>query len=69
MKIYVGIDFGTSTTVVKYKSEGANSKSINSIKDADGKSDIIPSLIFRPSAPGANAVYGKAADDQKNNGV
>lgn len=45
MKLIVGIDFGTSTTVVRYKEEGTDV--IKPIKDADGVSDIIPSAIFR----------------------
>ena len=44
MKLIVGIDFGTSTTVVRYKEEGTDV--IKPIKDADGVSDIIPSAIL-----------------------
>lgn len=43
-KLIVGIDFGTSTTVVRYKREGTDN--IVPIKDKDGVSDIIPSAIF-----------------------
>ena len=58
MKLIVGIDFGTSTTVVRYKEEGTNN--IKAIKDADGRSDIIPSVIFRHTANGTTE-YGVSA--------
>lgn len=47
MKLIVGIDFGTSTTVVRYRME--DSDVIQSLKDANGTSDIIPTVIFRNS--------------------
>lgn len=47
MKLIVGIDFGTSTTVVRYRME--DSEIIQSLKDANGTSDIIPTVIFRNS--------------------
>lgn len=43
MALIVGIDFGTSTTVVRYRLE--NSDEIQAVKD--GTSDIIPTAIFR----------------------
>ena len=45
MKLIVGIDFGTSTTVVRYRLE--NSDVIQTVTDADGMSAIIPTVIFR----------------------
>lgn len=66
MKLIIGIDFGTSTTVVRYKMLG--SESIESIKDADGKSDLIPSVIFKPAASGAPTLYGKVAESRYNGG-
>lgn len=47
MKLIVGIDFGTSTTVVRYRME--DSEIIQSLKDANGTSDVIPTVIFRNS--------------------
>lgn len=66
MKLIVGIDFGTSTTVVRYKVEGTNT--INSVKDADGISDTIPTVIFK-CADGSNTVYGNEALGMKRSGV
>ncbi len=57
MKLIIGIDFGTSTTVVRYKWEGSDT--ISSIKDSDGNSDIIPSVIFKPT--NGATLYGKIA--------
>ena len=57
MKLIVGIDFGTSTTVVRYRLE--NSDEIKPVKDADGRSDAIPTVIFR--SPGGDTEYGKQA--------
>ena len=45
MKLIVGIDFGTSTTVVRYRVDGSDV--IQTIKDKNGVSDIIPSVIFK----------------------
>ena len=45
MKLIVGIDFGTSTTVVRYKKEGTDI--VLPVKDLNGMSDVIPSAIFR----------------------
>lgn len=45
MNLIVGIDFGTSTTVVRYRKEGSDV--IHSLKDANGISDVIPTVIFR----------------------
>ena len=57
MKLIVGIDFGTSTTVVRYRLE--NSDDIKTVKDADGISDIIPTVIFRD--PDGTTEYGMQA--------
>ena len=66
MKLIVGIDFGTSTTIVKYKIEGNDT--IVSIKDSDGVSDIIPTAIFRPTSTDAQTLYGKVAISRFNGG-
>lgn len=66
MKLIVGIDFGTSTTVVRYKVEGTNT--INSVKDTNGISDTIPTVIFK-CADGSNTVYGNEALSMKRSGV
>ena len=58
MKLIVGIDFGTSTTVVRYREEGTNV--IQSLKAENGKSEIIPTIIFRPKDGGCT-VYGEQA--------
>lgn len=58
MKLIVGIDFGTSTTVVRYRME--DSEIIQSLKDANGTSDIIPTVIFRNSDYGTTE-YGVQA--------
>lgn len=66
MKLIIGIDFGTSTTVVRYKWLGSDS--ICPIKDADGSSDLIPTVIFRPAANEAPTLYGKVAESRYNGG-
>ena len=66
MKLIVGIDFGTSTTVVRYREEGSNE--IKSLKADNGKSDIIPTIIFRPKN-GGNTVYGTQAEQMSANHV
>lgn len=64
MKLIVGIDFGTSTTVLRYREE--NSDEIHVLKDADNKSDIIPTLIYR--YPDGRAEYGiQAVNSFKSN--
>lgn len=57
MKLIVGIDFGTSTTVVRYRMEDSNI--IQSLKDDNGTKEIIPTVIFRYSD--GNTVYGVEA--------
>jgi len=59
MKLIVGIDLGTNTTIVRYKWVGSDS--ITAIKDADGASDIIPTVIFRPESEDAKPLYGRMA--------
>ena len=57
MKLIVGIDFGTSTTVVRYRLE--NSDRIEVVTDANRMSAIIPTVIFR--SPEGNTEYGMQA--------
>lgn len=57
-KLIVGIDFGTSTTVVRYKKEGT--EDILSVKDLNGTKEFIPSTIFRME-DSEQAVYGHEA--------
>lgn len=64
-KLIVGIDFGTSTTVVRYRVEG--SKDIHSIKDTDGLSDTIPSVIFRTKD--GVCLYGIEAQRSRESGA
>jgi hypothetical protein len=71
MKLIVGIDFGTSTTVVRYRME--NSNEIKSLLDANGINEIIPSVIYRNSNYGITE-YGvqalmSAINDQDGNGM
>lgn len=66
MKLIVGIDFGTSTTVVRYKAEGTDT--VNSVKDANGISDTIPTVIFK-YADGSNSVYGNEALSMSRSGM
>lgn len=66
MKLIVGIDFGTSTTVVRYKME--DSDVIQTIKDANRMSDIIPTVIFRNSDNGKTE-YGMEALASSTSGV
>lgn len=70
MKLIVGIDFGTSTTVVRYRME--NSDEIKSLNDVDG-SNIIPSAIYRNNNLGIT-IYGcqaltSAINDQDGYGT
>ena len=57
MKLIVGIDFGTSTTVVRYRMEDSNI--IQSIKESNGN-DIIPSVIYKNPETGIK-LYGSEA--------
>lgn len=66
MKLIVGIDFGTSTTVVRYKKEGSDD--ISDVKDMNGTSDFIPSAIFRMDGQGTT-LYGHAALTAKQGGM
>lgn len=65
-KLIVGIDFGTSTTVVRYKKEGTDN--ILPVKDQNGTSDYIPSAIFRME-DGQQSLYGHAALNAKQGGM
>lgn len=66
MKLIVGIDFGTSTTVVRYREEGTDV--IQSVTMDNGKSGIIPTAIFRPK-DGGTAEYGTQAIQRYINGI
>lgn len=66
MKLIVGIDFGTSTTVVRYKVEGTDT--VNSVKDTNGIADTIPTVIFK-CADGSNTVFGNDAISMSRTGV
>lgn len=66
MKLIVGIDFGTSTTVVRYKVEGTDV--VNSVKDANGVSDTIPTVMFK-CKDGSNTVYGNEALSWSKSGM
>lgn len=66
MKLIVGIDFGTSTTVVRYKIEGTDV--IKPIKDADGVNDIIPSAIFKNTEQNLT-LYGHKALQAQSGGM
>lgn len=66
MKVIVGIDFGTSTTVVRYREEGTDV--IHSLKAENGKSEIIPSVIFRQKENGFT-VYGEEAILKEDAGI
>lgn len=57
MKLIVGIDFGTSTTVVRYRLE--NSDVFQAVTEVDGSSAIIPTLIYR--YPDGITEYGMQA--------
>ena len=65
MKLIVGIDFGTSTTVVRYREEGTDV--IQSLTIDNGKSGIIPTVIFRPKD--GCTEYGMQAIQRYNNGI
>ena len=65
-KLIVGIDFGTSTTVVRYKKEGTDN--ILPVKDQNGTSDYIPSAIFRMEGR-QQSLYGHAALNAKQGGM
>lgn len=67
MKLIVGIDFGTSTTVVRYKVEGTDI--VYSVKDADGISDTIPTVIFKCVDGSSTTVYGSEALNMSRNGM
>lgn len=72
MKLIVGIDFGTSTTVVRYRME--NSNVIESLIDANGESEIIPSAIYRnlnygTTEYGVQALVAAANDQDGGNGM
>lgn len=56
-KLIVGIDFGTSTTVVRYRVDGSDV--IQTIKDKNGASDVIPTVIFKQND--GQCVYGHEA--------
>ena len=66
MKLIVGIDFGTSTTVVRYKKEGTDD--ILPVKDLNGNSDVIPSAIFRIAGQ-KESLYGQEALNAHKGGM
>lgn len=63
MKAIVGIDFGTSSTVIRYKTEGEGPDKIQSVKDKD--KDIIPSVVYRRE--NGELLYGVRAFEQTRN--
>ena len=63
-KLIVGIDFGTSTTVVRYRMEGSDE--ILPVRDGNGVDVYSPSVIFR-SSEGRPAEYGHQALSASSN--
>ncbi len=57
-KLIVGIDFGTSTTVVRWRRE--DSDIVHTITDSNGMDPVINSAIFIPKV-GENWIFGKQA--------
>ena len=58
MKLIVGIDFGTSTTVVRYKLEGENR--VYELKEGTGITSVIPTAILKLKT-GEMTYYGSDA--------
>lgn len=66
-KLIVGIDFGTSTTVVRWRRE--NEDVVHTITDSNGMDSVIDSAIFIPKG-GGNWIFGKQAlNKSKANGT
>ena len=65
-KLIVGIDFGTSTTVVRYKNTGTND--ILPVRDKNGQNTYIPSAIFRIQGQ-QQSLYGHEALNAKDSGM
>lgn len=72
MKLIVGIDFGTSTTVVRYRTKGENGENgkdvtIQSLKTGS-HSDIIPTVMFRHEDMACTS-YGEQALADRDGGT
>lgn len=63
--LIIGIDFGTSTTVVKWRYEGQSRDYIRTLSDpTDPKMTFIPSFIYHREKPSIGTFFGGEAENK-----
>lgn len=61
--LYIGIDFGTSTTVIKYRYSGQDERYIQAITDPKDGRRTIPTVVYYPQNEG-EPLFGLEAEEK-----